>query len=222
MSSGFTTWKTKTGDFSKEKPRAGNCCGIVDATRTVTHSRWVATSTMFRSRRRMAMNRRELVGVLGATAAGLAAITGGGASAQEARAQKHDRHAFHPERGHHTEVQQECAEACARCMHECEDGFHHCLLQAQSEKAEYALAAQMCIDCAEVCGAAAKLVARGSPLLVDICPACAKVCDDCFATCEPLNDPEMKLVMESLRKCAMSCRGMVKAMGDHEHHHPTP
>jgi hypothetical protein len=170
----------------------------------------------------MAMNRRELVEVLGATAAGLAAITGGGASAQEARAQKHDRQAFHPERGHHTEVQQECAEACARCMHECEDGFHHCLLQAQSEKAEYALAAQMCIDCAEVCGAAAKLVARGSPLLVDICAACAKVCDDCFATCEPLNDPEMKLVMESLRKCAMSCRGMVKAMADHEHHHPTP
>ena len=28
-----------------------------------------------------------------------------------------------------------------QCMHECEDGFHHCLLQAQSEKAEYALAA---------------------------------------------------------------------------------
>ena len=94
------------------------------------------------------MNRREVVGVLGATAAGLAAITGGGASAQEVRAQKHDRQMFHPERGHHTEVQQECAEACARCMHECEDGFHHCLRQAQSEKAEYALAAQMCIDCA--------------------------------------------------------------------------
>ena len=106
-------------------------------------------------------------------------------------------------------------------MHECEDGFHHCLFQAQSEKVEYALAAQMCIDCAEVCGAAAKLVARGSPFLVDICAACAKVCDDCLATCEPLNDPEMKLVVESLRKCAMSCRGMVKAMGDHEQHHPT-
>ena len=51
----------------------------MDATRTVTHSGWVATSTMFRSRRRMAMNRREVVGVLGATAAGLTAITGGGA-----------------------------------------------------------------------------------------------------------------------------------------------
>jgi hypothetical protein len=167
------------------------------------------------------MNRRELLGVLGATAAGLAAITGGGARAQETQAQGHERHAFHPERGHHTEMQQECAVACGRCVHECEDGFHHCLHQVRSGKAEYARAAQRCIDCAEVCSAAAKLVARGSPLMVHLCTACAAVCDDCLAVCEPLNDPEMKLVLESLRKCAQSCREMVKAMGDHEHHHPT-
>ena len=29
MSKGITTWKTKTGDFSKEKPQAGNCCHLV-------------------------------------------------------------------------------------------------------------------------------------------------------------------------------------------------
>jgi hypothetical protein len=189
--------------------------------RMVAHLGWVATSTMFCSRRKMAMNRRELLRVLGATAVGLAAITGGRARAQETQAQGHERHAFHPERGHHTEMQQECAVACGRCVHECEDGFHHCLRQVRSGKAEYAQAAQRCIDCAEVCSAAAKLVARGSPLMVHICTACAEVCDDCLAVCEPLNDPEMKLVIESLRKCAQSCRGMVKAMGDHEHHHPT-
>jgi len=170
----------------------------------------------------MAMNRRELLGVLGATAAGLTAITGGSARAQEAQAPEHERHPFHPERGHHTEQQQECAETCARCMHECEDGFHHCLRQARrSGKVEYARAAHLCIDCAEVCGTAAKLVASGSHLLVHICAACAEACDDCLAVCEPLKDPEMKLVLESLRKCAQSCRGMVKAMGEHEHHHPT-
>jgi hypothetical protein len=170
----------------------------------------------------MAMNRRELLGVLGATAAGLAAITGDGARAQEAEVRGHERHAFDPERGHHTKGQQECAEACARCVHECEDGFHYCMHQVRSgAKAEYARAAQRCIDCAEVCGAAAKLVARGSPLMVHICTACAEVCDDCLAVCEPLDDPDMKLVIESLRKCAQSCREMVKAMGDHEHRHPT-
>jgi len=107
-------------------------------------------------------------------------------------------------------------------MHECEDGFHHCLRQARrSGKVEYARAAHLCIDCAEVCGTAAKLVASGSHLLVHICAACAEACDDCLAVCEPLKDPEMKLVLESLRKCAQSCRGMVKAMGEHKHHHPT-
>ena len=38
------------------------------------------------------MNRRELLGVLGATAAGLTAITGGGARAQEAQGPEHERH----------------------------------------------------------------------------------------------------------------------------------
>src|SRR5262245_3189164 len=130
----------------------------------------------------MTMVRRELLGVLGATAAGLAAVAGG-----EARAQERGRPEFHPERGHHTEVQHACAESCARCMHECEDGFHHCLHQARSGKAEYARAAHLCIDCAEVCGTAAKLVARGSPLMNHVCAACAASCDDCLAACEPLN-----------------------------------
>ena len=59
-------------------------------------------------------------------------------------------------------------------MHECEDGFHYCLRQArQSGKVEYARAAHLCIDCAEVCGTAAKLVASGSHLLVHICAAFA-------------------------------------------------
>ena len=162
------------------------------------------------------MDRRELLGVLGATAAGLVAVTGGGAGAQE-----RDRPAFHPEWGHHTEMQHECAEACAQCMHECEDGFHHCLHQVRSGKTEYARAAHLCIDCAEVCGTAAKLVARGSPLMVHTCAACAEVCDDCLGVCEKLNDPEMKLVVESLRKAARSCREMVKTMGRHEHYQPT-
>ena len=57
--------------------------------------------------------------------------------------------------------------------------------------------------------------------MVHTCAACAEACDDCLGVCEKLNDPEMKLVVESLRKAAQSCREMVKTMGRHEHYQPT-
>ena len=48
-------------------------------------------------------------------------------------------------------------------------------------------------------------------------PACAECCDACYAECEKLNDPEMKEVLDSLKKCAAICREMVKVMGGQAH-----
>jgi hypothetical protein len=152
--------------------------------------------------RRSLMDRRELLGVLGATAAGLVAVTGG------ARAEEPS----HKDDPHH-----QCAKACADCMHECEEGFHHCYRQVSSGKANYAKAMHVCVDCAEMCGTSAKLVARMSPLMVHTCEATADCCDDCIAECEKLDDPKMKEVVASLRRCAQSCREMVKMMGGPEH-----
>jgi hypothetical protein len=142
------------------------------------------------------MDRRELFGVLGATAAGLAAVGGG-----QARAAAED------------DIHEKCAEACSDCEKECNEGFHHCYKQVQAGKQEYAKAMHLCVDCGEICSTSAKLVARMSTLMTHTCRACAECCDDCLAACEKLNDSGMREVVESLRKCAKSCREMVKAMG---------
>lgn len=145
------------------------------------------------------MDRRELLGILGATTAGLAAVTGGTTLADQ--------------QGHTNDPHHKCAEACAHCMHACEEGFHHCYRQVTSGKVAHAKAMHLCVDCAEICGTSAKLVARMSPLMVHTCRACAECCETCLAECEKLNDAEMKAVVESLRTCAKSCRDMVKEMG---------
>ena len=155
------------------------------------------------------MDRRELLGVLGTTAAGLATVAGGQALAQVRKEpeHKHDQGDIH----------ERCAEACVDCEKECNQGFHHCYRQVQAGKQGHARAMHLCVDCGEICSTSAKLVARMSPLMVHTCAACAESCDDCIAECEKLNDPGMKEVVASLRACAQSCREMVKAMGGHEH-----
>ncbi len=145
------------------------------------------------------MERRELLGVLGATAAGLA-ITASRAGAQEGRREGGDIH-------------ERCAEDCFDCEKECNQGFHHCYKQVQAGKQEYARAMHLCVDCGDICSTAGKLVARMSPLMAHTCRAAAECCEACAAECEKLKDPEMKEVVASLRRCAKSCREMVEAMG---------
>ncbi len=151
------------------------------------------------------MDRRELLGVLGATAAGLAAVTGRATAAEEAHAHEG-----------HGDSHEACAEACVDCEKHCNQGFHHCFKQVQAGKAGHAKAMHLCVDCGDVCSTSGKLVARMSPLMGHVCHACAESCAACIAECEKLNDPEMKDVVASLRKCEASCRAMVKAMG-HAH-----
>lgn len=151
------------------------------------------------------MNRREMLGTLGVTAAGLA-VTGGSALAQEKKA------SAPPAHDEHHNAAQRCARTCSECMDECNEGFHHCFEQLTAGKKEYSKSAHLCVDCAEVCGTSAHLCARMSPLMKHTCDACAKVCDDCIAECEKLNDTAMKGLIEACRKTAKECRDMVKMM----------
>jgi hypothetical protein len=148
------------------------------------------------------MDRRELLGVLGATAAGLAAVTGGTASAQEKGEHGHGKGGIHAQ----------CAEACVDCEKHCNEGFHHCYKQVQAGKQDYVKAMHLCVDCGDVCSTSGKLVARMSPLMAHTCRACAECCDDCIAACEKLNDPEMKEVVKALQTCIRSCREMIRMM----------
>ncbi len=150
------------------------------------------------------MNRREMLGTLGVTAAGLA-VAGSTALGQE---KKPD----HKGHGEHYEAAQKCAKTCSDCANECNEGFHHCFEQLVAGKKEYGKAAHACVDSAEMCACSAALCGRVSPAMRHCCDACAKICDDCIAECEKLNDPELKGVIEACRKTAKECREMVKMM----------
>lgn len=145
------------------------------------------------------MNRREMLGAIGATAAGFA-VTGPVAFGQQPEGRGGGEH------GQHDEMAQRAAKACSDCMNACNEGFHHCHEQLAAGKREYADAAHLCVDCAEMCACCAQVCARVSPLKNYCCDACAKCCDVCIAACEKLNDPQMKGVIDSCRRCATECR----------------
>jgi hypothetical protein len=142
------------------------------------------------------MHRRELLGVLGATAAGLVAVTGGEA------------HAAPPDKVH-----EDCLKACSECAKECNETFHHCYVQVAEGKKEHAKALHMAADCAEFCGLSASLIARHSPLMAYACEACADACKACSAECDKFDSEQMKDCAKSCRECEKSCREMVKALG---------
>jgi len=77
------------------------------------------------------MRRRELLGVLGTGAAGLAFLSN-----------HSDVAAADDKSGKHAEMLKECAEACGHCEATCNAMFHHCLRLAAEGKAHHAKMAQ--------------------------------------------------------------------------------
>ena len=149
------------------------------------------------------MDRREMLGTLGATAAGLAAMAAGDAYAEAPQKKGHDEH---------DAMSQKTGKTCSACMNACNEGFHHCHEQLAAGKKEYAAAAHLCVDTAEMCACAAALCARVSPLMGHCCEACAKCCDACIEECEKLKDSELKGVIAACRTAAKECRDMAKMM----------
>jgi hypothetical protein len=162
-------------------------------------------------------NRRELLGVLGTGAEGIALLTHRSEAGDEQIAPGAEKQHGHDPR--HSAILKECAEACGHCEVACNEAFHHCVSQAAAGKAEHAKMAQMVIDCAAFCTLSAAMIARHSPLMVESCQACAEACRRCAEECASSGSHDvMKNCVESCKRCEQSCRNMVKAMGGG--HHP--
>jgi hypothetical protein len=146
------------------------------------------------------MHRRELLGALGATAAGLVAVTGGEA------------HAAPLDKAH-----ENCLKACTDCAAECNETFYHCYTRLAQGKKEHATASHLAAECAEFCGLSASMISKHSPLMVFSCLACAEACKACAAECDKLDSSEMKECAKSCRDCEKSCLEMAKAMGHSAH-----
>jgi hypothetical protein len=126
-----------------------------------------------------------------------------GAGADERRAE--DKHAGHFDG---------CAKECANCMRECESCARHCMDQVNGGKQDHFATLQSCSDCADMCAAAGKIVARRGPMAGIVCEACAKACNVCGTACEKFpSDQHMTQCAKACRECEKACREMLKHTG---------
>jgi hypothetical protein len=117
-----------------------------------------------------------------------------------------------PHRGH--AEMEACMKECARCAKECESCFNHCAHMVAEGKKEHLRTLKTCIDCADFCAAAGKMIARNGAFMNLMCDACAKACDGCGAECDKhSHDDQMKRCADACKDCAKACRDMVKATG---------
>lgn len=148
------------------------------------------------------MNRREVIGTLGATAVALGSI----ASAHAQPAKKLDRN-----EDHHASHFKNCAKACADCQLECQSCHHHCEELVAAGNKEHFKIMKLCSECGDICAVAANIVSRHGVLSAIICEACIKACDECGQACAHLaTDDHMKKCSEECKKCATACREMIK------------
>lgn len=141
------------------------------------------------------MQRRELLGVLGAGAAGWISVIG-----DDAKGAKMDK------------VHEVCLKACSDCAESCDDTFYQCFLEVGEGKSNFAKALQLTSDCAAFCGLASSMIAKHSPLAIFSCHACAEACKACSAECDKFDAPEMKACVKACRYCEKTCGEMVHAM----------
>jgi hypothetical protein len=151
------------------------------------------------------MDRREMLGMMGAGAAGLAALAGREAQGQQDAHAKLDA------------VHKECLEACSDCARSCDMGFHHCYTQVAEGKRDHAKPLHFFVDCAGFCALSACNIAKHSPLMAYSCEACADACKATAAAVSGFDSPEMKDATRALMRCEKACKAMVEAMG-HQHH----
>ena len=149
--------------------------------------------------------RRQILGLLGTGAAGLAFV-GTKANADLQQSGRDD--------PRHAGMKKSCCDACGECAQACDKAFHHSLEQASAGKPAYARLAQTVADCAAFCNLSAQMIARGSTMMLLSCRACADACRRCAQECGVFDtDLDIKICTEACQRCEESCRNMIKAMG---------
>lgn len=164
------------------------------------------------------MERRELLGLVGAGAAGF--WTAGAMGAVDDEKDKKDKkkkgdragkdgekHQLgeweHDSSHEHMKIVGECAAVCSATMRHCIEK----LKEADEKNREaHAKAVVYTNDCASFCGHHLELMARHSPLSHLATQACADACRDCAKVCDEGDDEVMKKCAEICRQCEKACR----------------
>jgi len=172
--------------------------------RTGSNSKWRAS---FPSKRRISMHARYVVAV---AALGLGTMSLLAYGQQEGNRRENTARQQPAAHAEHSTMLQSCAKACGDCQRQCDACSTHCAHQLHAGKAEHAKTLFACQDCADVCAAAAQIVARGGPFSATICKACADACAQCAKECDAFPDDEhMKRCADECRTCEKACREML-------------
>ena len=103
-----------------------------------------------------------------------------------------------------------CIRDCLDCTRSCYATITHCLELGGAHAESRHINALL--DCAEICGTSAALMARGSDLHPKVCAVCAEACERCAEECERFPDDKvMAECAEICRQTAKSCRTMAEA-----------
>ncbi len=141
------------------------------------------------------MDRRQMLGVIGAGTAGMFAM--GGSSA----------------RADHQDKDKEKIEVIGKTARACAMAAQHCLkkLEEGTKAAEkHAKALRMAASCEEFCILSAKESACDSPLAHLAPEANAEACEQRARACEAMDSDAMKECVECCRECAKMCREMAR------------
>lgn len=146
------------------------------------------------------MVRRELLLGLGATSMA-SALLGSYSAAQDPQVHSGDGAKHH--------AMATTAQKIAACSVECSSCYSHCTMSIAEGKKEHAPCAAACLDCADICAMASRVVGRHGAFLSIVRDACVQACLACSIECEKLAaDPMMKKCASVCRECAEACKRM--------------
>lgn len=174
------------------------------------------------------MDRRELLGYIGAGAAGMLASNPTASGAEDKK--EHD--------DGHVKTLTRCARVCNETAHHCLEAIkkgdsshhdhhdhhehgdhhdrgdhhdhddHHDHGDHHEHHAHHARVHEMAMDCQAFCGLSAALAARHSPLAHHSYKACAEACRCCAEACEKSKDEKVRHCAKVCRECEKMCRKM--------------
>src|SRR5262245_14570061 len=109
-----------------------------------------------------------------------------------------------------------CARACSDCQRECDYCAALCADMIVKGDQTFLATLQTCLDCANLCAAAAQIVSRHGTFSAVVCQACVEACLRCAKECETLGkgDDRMAACAKQCRACEKCCREMLAHSGE--------
>jgi hypothetical protein len=102
------------------------------------------------------------------------------------------------------DLNKDCIDACLQCFSAC----LNCAGRDHKEGSSMGNCAQINMECAAVCNAAAKLMSLGSKYAKEVCLICVKICTECAEECEKHDKPHCRECAQACRECAEHCEKM--------------